>query len=277
MDLISQPLPPSDAVKMLAAKKLLPTTMTTAQLRALNAETLRRASFSAQTTITELLQIYKDLVGEIATPTTELREDRQTAANPTGQTNVAPSVASAREQIQDFFKSIDFKPAAGTEGTLLDLSSFPRIMLKLTTDLATTFGAGRHVRQNSDPDVVDAYPGLSLERVALPKGGVAAERDWPERWVAACENAGDEDALRAFKTTGKMIALKSSGMWQALGDGAGGYDDTLGNPFDPLAFNTHMRQFEQERAVMERLGFLDEGEKAEPSPLDLTNLFKEAA
>ena len=35
-----------------------------------------------------------------------------------------------------------------------------------------------------------------------------------------------------------MMALKSSPIWQAIGDGAGGYSDTLGNAYPPFAFGS---------------------------------------
>lgn len=273
MELSNQPLPPAEIIKLLQAKKLLPTTLTTAQLRTLNNQLLRMSNFSAQTMSTELLQKYKDLLDQIVKPGVEQRADRITPENPLGNTNVGPNMAQARTQISQLLKDIGYSPEPGTQGTLLDLSSFPRIMLKLETDTAATFGAGRFVRQN-DEDVVDAYPGLQLERTAIPKGGVDAERDWEERWQAAAEQAGDDDAARVLEETGEMIALKSSDIWAALGEGAGGYDDTLGNPYDPLAFNTYMRQFEVARERMEELGFLDKGEQAQPAKFDLGSLFK---
>lgn len=277
MELSNTPLSPSDVVKMLQAKKLLPTTLTSAELRQINAAILRQASFSAQTISTQLLQRYKDLAVAILQPQVEQRPDRVTAENPLGNTNVGPNFAQARTQISQLLQSMNYQAPAGKEGTIEDLSSFGRIMLKLETDVASNFGAGRFVQQNSDADVVDAYPGLSFERTAVPEGGVEAERDWPERWRAAAEEAGDDDAARVLDETGEMIALKSSGIWQSLGDGAGGYEDTLGNPYDPIAFNTYMRQFEVARERMEELGFLDKGEAAKPAAFDLGSLFKEAA
>ena len=39
---------------------------------------------------------------------------------------------------------------------------------------------------------------------------------------------------------GDFVALKSSPIWQALGDGVGGFKDTLGNPYPPFAFGSGM-------------------------------------
>ena len=62
-------------------------------------------------------------------------------------------------------------------------------------------------------------------------------RDWSQRWKAAGDSVGWEGASRDY---GRMVALKASPIWQGLGDGAGGYRDTLGNPYPPFAFSSGM-------------------------------------
>ena len=69
-----------------------------------------------------------------------------------------------------------------------------------------------------------------------------------------------------------MVALKSSGIWEALGDGAGGYDDTLGNPYPPFAFNSGMWTQDVSRADCESLGLLGSTEKAKAPEFDFANL-----
>jgi len=81
--------------------------------------------------------------------------------------------------------------------------------------------------------------------------------------VAAAQASGDNKAAQIFQATGKMIALKSSGIWQALGDGVGGYEDALGNPFAPFAFDSGFDVDEVPRSKCEKLGLLARGEKAE--------------
>ena len=108
---------------------------------------------------------------------------------------------------------------------------------------------------------------------ADPAGPINAWDDDEGRWVAACEESEDEDAAAVFEKTGRMVALKSSGVWQALGDGAGGYDDTLGSPFAPFAFNSGFRQTPIDRKETEELGLLEEGEEAEPAQFDFTKMF----
>jgi hypothetical protein len=53
-----------------------------------------------------------------------------------------------------------------------------------------------------------------------------------------------------------MVALKSSSVWQQLGDGAGGYEDALGNPFAPFAFDSGMDTDEVSRDDVGKLGLI---------------------
>ena len=52
----------------------------------------------------------------------------------------------------------------------------------------------------------------------------------------------------------RFIALKTSPIWQALGDGAGGFRDTLGNPYPPFAYSSGMAWVAVDRETCERLG-----------------------
>lgn len=155
--------------------------------------------------------------------------------------------------------------------------------VKIASEVAK--GAENYVRAN-DADVVEAYPGWELLRVydrTIPRGfkigakGALVEDPedaWPARWRAAAEGLPDEDAIIGIlETTGRMIALKSSEIWQRLGDGAGGYDDTLGNPFPPFAFNSGFDVDERSDKECIELGLLDVNEQAEPAAIDFEKLF----
>jgi hypothetical protein len=155
----------------------------------------------------------------------------------------------------------------------------------LETGRKVMFGAARHVAEN-DPERVKTSPALEFRRKYdrdLPrgykktKGGVIPVPDeaWPARWQAAGEECGDTQWLpwEGDDQTGRGVALKSSGIWQSLGDGAGGYTDTLGNPFSPFAFRSGFGTYEIPRAEAVELGLLDEDEEAQPAPTDFENLF----
>ena len=59
-----------------------------------------------------------------------------------------------------------------------------------------------------------------------------------------------------------MIALKSSPIWAALGAGAGGFRDTLGNPYPPFAYGSGLDWDDVERERCEELGLIGPGEVA---------------
>lgn len=109
---------------------------------------------------------------------------------------------------------------------------------------------------------VDEYPAWEFrqfyERETLDK-------DWLARWRVAAKEVGDDDALRVLEKTGQMIALKSSGIWQALGNGVGGYDDALGNPWPPFALDSGYDVDGIPRNECEELGLLKRGEEAKCS------------
>jgi len=101
---------------------------------------------------------------------------------------------------------------------------------------------------------VYAVPAWELKRY----GQRSVPRDWAARWKAAGDSVGWEGASPDF---GNMVALKASPIWQALGDGAGGYRDTLGNPYPPFAFSSGMgwRRVRRDRCI--ELGLIGEHEQ----------------
>jgi hypothetical protein len=173
--------------------------------------------------------------------------------------NVWEDRASARGEILTESRRIGSIPQQGAfKDILSDITSLDSI-LKTVEDVAC--GADHFMEQNYDETRIDEFPALQFHRVYRRENS----RDWPPRWLAAAEASGDKNATRILQDTGKMIALKSSGIWQALGDGVGGYDDTLGNPFPPFAFDSGFDLDEVPRAKCKKLGLLAPGENAKPA------------
>ncbi len=256
-----------EAVKHLQAKGLMPTALTSAQLRDLDAALRRQSVFSAQTTMEGYLKEIKAAIGSIVEPQQVLRPgETQTVTE-------GMNPVTARVALKEYLKKQGYVAPDGKAGTIEDLSSNQRINLVVRTNTQLAQGAGQFVKANESEDEVDLFPAQELYRAAARK----KQRDWGERWLAAADESGDEDAARVYEETGRMVALKSSGIWQALGDGAGGYDDTLGNPYAPFAFESGMDLDNVSRADATELGLLDEGEKAEPAKFDFASLFKETA
>jgi DNA topoisomerase-1 len=178
--------------------------------------------------------------------------------------NVGATPATSRGVLTSFIES-----ATGDNiGGLMNMDFFNRIMREVTQ------GAGNFVAQNFDQTRLDEFPALELHRVydrevprgfKVGKGGAILpdpDNDWPSRWEAA----GGE------LVNGRMVALKSDPIWQAIGDGEGGYEDTLGNPFAPFAFNSGFDTDEVSREDAVALGLMDDEDEAKPADFDFTQL-----
>lgn len=117
--------------------------------------------------------------------------------------------------------------------------------LRMRTQMATS-AANVNAQDESTVYVVPAWELLRF-------GQRRAPRDWQARWKSAGDSIGWVGALRDF---GRMVALKDSPIWQALGDGAGGYKDTLGNPYPPFAISSGMSWVGVERRDCIKMGLI---------------------
>lgn len=170
-------------------------------------------------------------------------------------------------------------PAAIADSLNLDFK------IRVATDVAQ--GANHYVAANADQAEVDEFPAFELLRVYdrdVPRGFARGPKgtlievpddDWPSRFKDAIADSDDsdedKDAMRSIlESTGRMIALKDSDVWNQLGNNR---DDTLGNPFPPFAFNSGYDWDGVPRNECEELGLLDPGEPAEPADVDLEKLF----
>lgn len=266
------PMPFETALQSLARRGVLPTSLDSAGLRKLGADFHRRNFVSAKTLATDILAAYKHKAGLIVNPVDIVRPDRITETNPEGRVQVGMDLATARMEMRELHAQFGYSPDPEDAGTLVDLSSDARINLVLRTNTQLAQGAGNFVRSN-DPALIDLWPAQELYRLE----GRAKVRDWEARWLAAAAEAGDTDAPRVLQATGRMIALKASGLWQSLGDGAGGHDDSLGNPYPPFAFNSGMWVREISRDEAEEFGLITSEQEAQPAELDLSNLLSEVA
>jgi hypothetical protein len=288
MDFLDSPTPFAEAVDHLLAKKQMPTDLSSAELRQLDAGIKRQSLFSARTTLQYHLDNIFTAVESVLNPKTEQRADRVTATNPQGNVTTGMNPATARSFLRQGLTG--YLPKPGEEGTIKDLSSDARLNLVVKTNVQLAQGAGQFVQGNSSDDVVEAFPAWELIRFEdreVPRGEKVVKgevvddpgNDWPSRFRAAAEAAGDDDALRVLDETGRMMARKDSELWQSLGDGAGGYDDTLSNPYPPFAFNSGMWTQEVSREDAIDAGLIDAKDKVAPLDFDFSTLFaiKEAA
>ncbi len=226
-----------EAAKFAGGKQLLPTTLSSAELSALGTDVKQRAVFSARLSLAEPLQSLKDNMQKIVSG------DRDEYGR-------LRSIPEAKAQLREAMVRAGYMPQPGQAGTLLDHLSDARRSLIVETNVLDTLNFGRW-ESGQDQDSLDINPGWELVRMRDSK----VPRDWESRW----DDAGGE-----FFDGGRMIALKNDPVWQALGDGDGGYEDTLGNPWPPFAFNSGMSTIDVSRKECVELGVMEEDDTVNP-------------
>lgn len=266
------PIPLEEAIAELARKKLVPTWLGSAELAELSAEVRSQALFSARMTQIRPLQA--------------LQEGLQLMLE--GKANVA----DVKLMLTEVYRSMGYDSEKGgfpqdrpgtvppaLRGTLRDLASEQRMELIIKTQYAMATSAA-FIKRGNEPQRLYQFPALELVRIAsrrTPRGFTRRKgalqpvpgEDWSSRFVAA----GGE----LFDKGTRLIALKGSPVWQALGDGQGGYTDTLGNPFSPFAFGSGWGLREVPRAECLLLGVLEPESKAAAMPETLKEGLKAQA
>ncbi len=209
---------------IIAGKTPLPTSLDSSQIRArIGADLLRRSVFSARTAERAYLEAMQAVLQRVASG--------------------ALSDQDAEDSLREWLEGSGYIPDPDAAGTVTDLSSHPRI--KLILNVNADMAAGAAQAQAQDTLTLDAYPAWELIRAGFTR----TPRDWEARWREAGRSVGWEGAARE-----RFAARKDSPIWQALGDGAGGWTDTLGNPFPPFAYNSRMTWVALPRAEAEALG-----------------------
>jgi hypothetical protein len=256
------PVPFREAVKQLAAKKIMPTSLTSAELGELNKAILRTSFTSAQTTIEGLLDRYKSGVASIINPDQVLRPGE------TVPTTEGYNPTTLRTFVKEYLRQIGYQPEEGERGSIKDLSSDGRINLVVKTNVELAQGAG-HFVQGQDPDVLDAFPAQELVRFEER----AKKRDWHGRWREAAVSSGDTDAARVLEQHGRMVARKDSPIWDAIGS-SDLFEDALDNPFPPFAFNSGMWVVDVDFDTAEKFGLVTPDNVPKPQEIDWGELFQ---
>ena len=190
-------------------KDLLPTSLGSDELRSSTAsDILRRSVFSARMESARYLAKIREVAAQIVDGTV--------------------NQARARELLLEELSRMGHAPSDG--GGLANPASIRR--LNLIVDTQRQMAASASSMMNETAGTLAAFPAYELVRFV---GKRVPRPDWDLRWSAAGDSVGWEGALR-----GRFMALKDSPIWQAIGDGAGGFRDTLGNPFPPFAFSSGM-------------------------------------
>jgi len=143
------------------------------------------------------------------------------------------NLAEARERVAEVFAANE-----------------PRIDLIVKTQRRMAQSLGQLAAQT--PGVLKAFPAWRLRRRGTrmePRG------DWDRRWIAAGSETGWQGACKD-----DFVALKGSPIWAALGQGAGGFRDAIGNPFPPFAFGSGMGWIAVTRGECIALGLIEEAD-----------------
>lgn len=208
---------PTPAHQILA-KTPLPTHLDTNEIRAQwSADIRRRALYSAKTTEIGYLSRLQKVLVKVAE----------------GEINQA----DARLALLNQLDALGYDPEAGgfpgarrdtPDRGIQDLSG--RRRLNLIIDTQREMAASAAMLASQTPAEVEAFPAWRLERY---EGRQQPREDWRARWWGAGQAVAWDGALQSV-----MVALKSSPIWAALGNGAGGFRDSLGNPYPPFAYSS---------------------------------------
>ena len=204
-------------------KDLLPTTLGSEEIRdQIAADILRRSVFSARMASATYLARIRDVCARMLS----------------GEINQATAVKDLMQELQ----AMGHSPL--DDGGLSNPASLRR--LNLIGDTQTQMAASVARIDNQTEATVMLWPAWELVRF---EGRAQPRQDWAARWRAAGESVAWDGALQR-----RMIALKGSPIWAALGDGAGGFRDTLGNPYPPFAYSSGLDWMEVSAEECARLG-----------------------
>jgi hypothetical protein len=154
-------------------------------------------------------------------------------------------------ETQDDLRALGYVPDPAKAGTLQDISSAGRLGLIWDMQVKMAEGFARW-KSGMDADLLDAAPAMELVRIEER----VEKRDWPQIWrdnggeFYGTENPDYPDA------TGRMIALKTSGIWSAI--------SRFGTPWPPFDWGSGMGTRDVRRAEAEQFGLLSPNQTLTP-------------
>lgn len=208
-----------------------------------------------------VVEMLRSGIQSIVNPGSEVREGQPQPVQ------VRESPATVRADIVRLLRE-----AGSSQGLIESLN----LDFKIRIASEVAHGAGRFLMGQTD---VNEYPGWELFRMyprkvpRLWRGDEGTEDKslgsaFAARWYQAAQVAHDVAAARMLQDHGRMVALKSSGIWQALGD----FPDGLHNPYPPFAFNSGMEVRGVSRAGCIELGLLRSDQVPQGTDYDFANL-----
>jgi len=231
--IFSKPLPFKEAIASRQVKSVLPTTASSAQLKAIAPELRERAMFSARTTNAGYLEKINGLVTRIVSPETII--DPVTGERRPTRPGEYMDIARARVELKQALAAMGYQPDESKRGGLQDLSSDARLNTILETNVRMAQGYGNW-QQGQAPAILDQWPAQELYREETRD----QERDWTSRWTGAGGKLYG----------GRMIARKNDAIWTQISE--------FGLPYPPFDYNSGMgvRDVDHDEAV--KLGVIEE-------------------
>lgn len=237
---ITTPMTFEEALADRAVRGLLPSSLSSAELMAIDPTIRRRAIFSATVEDASHLSELDRVIRRILDP--DHGEDGQPRRP--GDYMSAPR---ARAELREHLERIGYEPSPGEAGGIKDLSSEARIRIQLEVPVAFARNYG-HAKQANDPAVLDEFPGQRL----LPS---YADEPRPNAWWTA--------RWRAAGLPGPFgsdfVALKSDPGWVRLSD--------FGYPYPPFAWGSRREIEDVDRETCEAYHLISPGDT--PIPMDL--------
>ena len=225
-----------DPAEIIRIKDLLPTDLGSDEVREqVAADILRRSILSARMEDLRHLAVIRDVCADVVAG--------------------AINQATARERLLASLARMGHSPL--DEGGISNPASIKRLDLIIDTQRQMAASVANIAAET--PATLEEWPAVELTRFV---GKSVPRADWAERWNAAGESVGWEGAAKGVGgfPDWRMVALKGSPIWQALGDGVGGYRDTLGNPFPPFAYGSGLAWADVSRDEAIELGLIEPGE-----------------
>ncbi len=239
---LSQPHTLTDIVKSVSEKTVIGSALRTAEWAVMPKALRDQAFFSAGVTQAEFLARQRELIEKTLARAKETNERGESY----WASDRAYFIAQTRQLGQALGVQHPKGPRKGdiVEGDITDPLSLARLKLIYDTQLELAYGRADYLT-GMDADLLAAFPAWELVRVSQRE----TPRDWPTRWNEAAVSVGWDGVSREAAATGRLIALKTSGIWLAL--------SRFGKPHPPFDFNSGMGVEDIDRAEVEDLGLMD--------------------
>lgn len=244
----------TQAVRLAMERRVLPLSIGAAEIQAMTERLRERLFFSARTANLYYLDWLKRLVERYVTGE--------------GRNN---DLAQLRVEARLMLARLGYTPEGGfpgdeelgippaTAGSLQDLSSERRLNLVFNTQAELARGLGLKLRGIRRMELWPAW-----ELVRKGKFDSEHQREWLKRWKLAADEVEWQGVSTAAFEAGRMVALKTSSIWHALGSSAL-FDDALNTDHPPFAFNSGMGWREVRREDALKLGLGQEEVEAQDS------------